>query len=300
METPAQRTTPPHLARVYWQAIRPATLWAAVVPVWVGVALALERDIRAPAAAFAALLGAVAIQIGTNLFNDYADFKSGADTEERIGPKRATQQGWLSEKVVLASSGAAFAVALVAGVYLALVAGWAIFAVGVVSICCGIAYTGGPYPLAYYGLGDIFVFVFFGVVAVVGTFYVQTQALSAEALVAGSALGLLCTGILVVNNLRDRHTDRKAGKNTLAVRFGARFSRWQYAAVMGTPFALVSGVALLQQRWGWLLPLLLLPAVAYEVRAIFRTDGQALNPHLGKTAQLELLFGGLLGIGVLL
>ncbi len=302
MDTVSSRS-PGALARplaAYWAAIRPATLWAAVVPVWVGAALALERGLHAPDAIVAALVGAMGIQIGTNLFNDYADFKSGADTEERIGPKRAVQQGWLSERAMLYATGVAFAIAFMAGLYLVVVSGWIIFSVGLLSILCGIAYTGGPYPLAYYGLGDIFVFFFFGLVAVGGTYYVQTGSLSFEVFVAGAALGLMCTGILVVNNLRDRHTDKKAGKNTLAVRLGAGFTRWEYVAVMLLPFILVSAVALLSQAWGWFLPLLLLPLVGREIRAIFTTDGAALNAHLGKTAVLELLFGLLLGIGVVL
>lgn len=284
----------------YVAAIRPATLWAAVVPVWVGTALAIADGVFAAGAALAALLGAVFIQIGTNLFNDYADFKSGADTDERLGPKRATQQGWLRPRAVLMATSACLVVASVAGIYLTWVAGWPILVVGIVSILSGLAYTGGPYPLGYKGLGDLFVFVFFGLVAVAGTYFVQAQTVSSNALIAGAALGFLCTAILVVNNLRDRHTDAKVNKNTLAVRFGARFVRWEYTLVVLAAFALTTAVAVLSGKLGWLLPLLLVPLGVSEIRAVWRTDGIALNPHLGRAARLELLFGALLGVGFLL
>ena len=286
---------------VWIAAIRPATLTAAVGPVLVGTALAQAAQVLRPLVALAALVGALLIQIGTNLFNDYADFEKGADTADRLGPARATQKGWLTPRQVLAGSIGALAAAFAVGIYLVTVGGWPIVAIGLASLACAVLYTGGPYPLAYTGLGDLFVFLFFGLVAVGGTYYLQAEAVSADALWAGAALGLLGTAILVVNNLRDRHGDAAAAKRTLVVRFGARFGRGEYVAVVLGAYALLGvAVALGHASPGWLLPMISLPLALRRVRAIYTKDGRALNPELGATAKLGFLFSVLLAIGAIL
>ena len=292
---------PPGAWRLWWAAARPATLLASVVPVAVGTALCAAQDLQRWGVALAALLGATAIQIGTNLFNDFADFRSGADTADRLGPARMTQRGWIAPRQVLRASVLAFAAATGAGFYLLWAAGWPVVLIGLSSIAAGVAYTGGPYPLGYRGLGDIFTFVFFGLVAVCGTYYVQARSLSVGCVAAAAAVGSLATAILVVNNLRDRHTDAPAGKRTLAVRFGAGFVRAEYVALLALAYALPVALWLAGRVGaGWLLPLLSLPLALGTARAVQRLDGAALNPLLGRTARLEALFGALLVVGVLL
>ena len=291
-------SAPPPL-RAFWLAARPATLWAAVVPVLVGSALARAHGSFRLGAAVAALVGAMLIQIGTNLFNDYADFGKGADTGARLGPPRATQQGWLRPQTVLAAALACFGAAAIVGLYLVAVAGWPLVVLGLCSIAAGLAYTGGPWPLAYVGLGEPFVFVFFGLVAVAGTYFVQALAINESAFWGGSAVGFLVTAILVVNNLRDRATDALAHKRTLAVRLGEGFTRWEYVALIGAAYAVpVLGVGLGALPWGWLLPLISLPFAAVTTRAVLREQGRALNPQLGATARLELIYGALLALGM--
>jgi 1,4-dihydroxy-2-naphthoate polyprenyltransferase len=291
----------PSLPKVWLLAARPRTLPAAVAPVVVGSALAYAHGGFNWWAALLAVIGAVCIQIGTNLFNDYADFRKGADTHERIGPARATQRGWLTPGAVLRGACFVFALATIAGLGLVLRGGWPIVAIGVASIACGFLYTGGPFPLAYLGIADLFVFVFFGLVAVGGTFYVETLHLVPEAMYAGAALGAVCTAVLVVNNLRDRTTDSIAGKRTLAVRFGARFARYEYIALIAFTYLVpIVGVATHVLPYAWLLPCASLPLAIAHIRGVLRTDGPALNAYLGKTAQLMLVFGLLLSAGVAL
>ena len=287
--------------RVWIGAIRPQTLTAGVAPVLVGSALAVADGVFSPGPALAALVGALLIQIGTNLFNDWADFVRGADGPDRLGPARATAQGWLTERQVLSACLLTFLAAIMVGGYLAWVGGWPIVVIGLLSIAAGLAYTGGPYPLAYVGLGDPFVLVFFGVVAVSGTYWLQAMTLTPAVLVASVCVGALATAILVVNNLRDRHSDARAGKRTLVVRFGALFARAEYVALLGAAYllvvvAVVAGVAPI----GWLLVLVTLPLAASELRAVRTTDGAALNRHLGGTGRLGLVFAVALSIGALL
>jgi 1,4-dihydroxy-2-naphthoate octaprenyltransferase len=294
--------TAPSTLRVWMSALRPATLTAAVGPVAVGTALAAAEGRSHVGAALAALFGATWIQIGTNLHNDAADFERGADTAERLGPARATQRGWLSARQVRAAMYASFALATLAGLYLVGLAGWPVVVIGVLSIASAVAYTGGPLPLGYVGLGDAFVLLFFGVVAVCGTYFVQTGTVTLTALLASVAVGTLATAILVVNNLRDRRTDRHAGKRTLVVRFGARFGHVEFVALLVVAYLLpvalfVHGGA---THLGWLLPLLSLPLAWREARAVLSRDGEALNPHLGGTARVGLLFNLLLALGVAL
>jgi len=214
-----------HWVRVWVLASRPKTLFAALTPVMLGTALAYSEGRGHALAAAAALLGAVGIQIGTNLANDYWDAKKGADGHERLGPVRVTAAGMLRPSTVFVGMVLVFTIAASAGLYLALRAGWPVVVIGVASIACGILYTAGPVPLAYVGLGDIFTFVFFGLVATVGTYFVQALECSGTAVVLGCVPGFYSVVLLALNNLRDREQDFAAGKKTLAVRFGARFAR---------------------------------------------------------------------------
>jgi len=282
-------------------AFRPKTLSAAVAPVLVGTALAYASGHGRALPALAALVGALLIQIGTNLTNDYYDFKKGADTAERLGPKRVTQSGLIAPDTVLRAAVLAFALAMAVGVYLVAIAGWPILVAGVFSVLCGYAYTGGPYPLGYHGLGDLFVFVFFGLVAVGGTYFVQAGALAAPALVAAVPIGALGAAILAVNNLRDVSTDEKAGKRTLVVRLGVPAGRAEYVAMLGlafiTPLAFwIAGWARAPVLLGWLA----LPAAIPPLRRVLREGGAALNPALGETARLQLVFAVLFSVGLLL
>lgn len=278
--------------RPWVMAARPATLWAGILPVALATALAHRMGGARLDVALCAGLGAVLIQIGTNLFNDWADFKRGADTAERLGPRRVTQQGLIEERTVLVAALVSFAAAAVCGLYLIPIGGWPIVVVGVSSIAAGILYTGGPYPLAYHGLGDLFVFVFFGLVAVCATTFLHRGTIGIDSVLCGAALGSLATAILVVNNLRDRHTDLMAHKRTLAVRLGARAARLQYAACLLVPFV-VSGVLAARTGFAMLLPLVCAPHAYATWRRVASTDGAALNPLLGATARLELAWTGL-------
>jgi 1,4-dihydroxy-2-naphthoate octaprenyltransferase len=261
-------------------------------------AVALGDGRAALLPATAALAGALLLQIGANLANDVFDFEKGADTEERLGPPRVTQLGLLTPAAVRRGVAAVFAAAAVVGLYLVAVGGWPIALVGALSIAAGLAYTGGPYPLGYHGLGDLAVFLFFGVVAVCGTYWVQALTLPAHVMALSVPIGALATAILVVNNLRDIDTDARAGKRTLAVRWGRGAARVEYAALLLVAYATcpllwLSGAAPL----GVLLPLLTLPFALALVRRVAREQGSALNDVLAATARLELGFALLLGAG---
>ncbi len=287
--------------RTWVLATRPKTLSAGVVPVAVGTALAFALGQGHLGAAAAALVGALLIQIGTNLTNDYYDWKKGADTRERLGPVRVTQAGLIAPRAVFRAAIASFALAFAVGMYLVAIAGWPIFAVGVLSLLFGYAYTGGPFPLGYNGLGDAFVFVFFGLVAVAGTFYVQALSLPVVALIAGVPVGALAVALLVVNNLRDVHTDAPVGKRTLVVRFGTRAGKWEYVLMLAlsyaTPLLLwVTGEA----SWLVLLPWVSAPLAFSPLRIVFRESGAILNTALAGTARLLLVFGLLFAAGLYL
>jgi 1,4-dihydroxy-2-naphthoate octaprenyltransferase len=292
-------TPVPSPLAVWFLATRPKTLVAGCVPVFVGSALAWRIGHFALVPALASLVGALLIQIGTNLANDYFDFRRGADTADRLGPARVTQQGWLSPSAVLRGSVVSFGLALVVGVYLVWVAGPVVVAIGLTSIVAGYAYTGGPYPLAYHGLGDVFVLVFFGLVAVGGTFFVQTGTVSALVLVASLPVGLLGVALLAVNNTRDVQTDAAAGKNTLVVRWGTGFGKAEYVACL-TVSALVP-LAL----WGagWTSPWVMVswlsfPMAVAPLRTLMRHRGKELNEALAGTAKLQLVFGLLFALGL--
>ncbi|MEE2756205.1 MAG: 1,4-dihydroxy-2-naphthoate polyprenyltransferase [Myxococcota bacterium] len=288
-------------AQIWVSAIRPATLWAGAVPVFVGAALAAAAGYGPGTSSILALVGALLIQVGTNLVNDYADFKTGADGPDRLGPKRATSEGWLKPRQVLAAALITLLCAGAVGVYLSTIGGAPILVLGIVSIVCAVAYTAGPVPLAYVGLGDVFVLAFFGVAAVAGTFYLETGFLDVGSVIAGLIIGALATMILVVNNLRDRVGDKRVGKRTLAVRFGPRFTRIQYLALCIAAYALtVYGVYTeLFSQWTYLVGMTI-PLAVSECRAVLKKDGQDLNPHLGGAAKLELAFGLLFCVGVVI
>lgn len=285
--------------RAWVRASRPKTLWAAVTPVAVGTACAISVSGFVPGPALAALGVAVSIQIGTNLSNDVLDFDRGADTERRVGPARAVQSGLLSRGQAWAGAWTAFGIGMVCGLYLVAVAGWPVFVVGAASIASGLLYTAGPWALAYTGLADLFVVLFFGFAAVCGTVYVQALQVPVAAWWSGLAVGALATAILVVNNLRDIEEDALAGKRTLAVRFGPRFARLEYAALLLFAHLATLPLAPLLGLWP-LLSWLALPFAAAVLRSTWRGEGAALNASLAATARLLLVFGVLLSVGVVL
>lgn len=299
----------PPLWKAWLISARPQTLTACAAPVVVGSALAAAGPGWRPELALVALLAAGGIQIGTNFVNDAADAATGADDGERIGPPRAVAQGWLSSRAVWIGAALSFAISLALGGVLIAACGWPLVVIGLSSIAAGYAYTAGPFPLAYLGLGDLFVVLFFGEVATLGTYYVHTGQLAWPVALAGLGLGLLATAILVANNLRDREGDARANKRTLVVRFGERFGRWEYALCVLLPFALLAFPPLLGVGgWGWLLPLLILPwglssalaVLRREESGAYRVDGVELIPRLVEAARMQLVYSLLLGVGVIL
>lgn len=295
MSPPSER---PSLGAVLFEAARPRTLPAGAAPVLLGVAAADVGGGIHPVAALLAFVGAMAIQIGTNYANDYFDWKNGADTDARIGPRRATQAGLVAPSTMAKATVGAFAVAVACGVGLIALAGWPVVVIGVLSVLCGVLYTGGPAPLGYLGLGDILVFIFFGPVAVMGTDFVQRGQWTPLAFALGAVAGLLSMAILVVNNLRDRVTDVDANKRTLAVRFGARFVRTEYLLCVVAAYAIVVGVAVWLKNPLVLLPLLTIPVAIKRVQAVHTLDGGALNPLLGGTGKLLVQVSVLLALGL--
>jgi len=282
-------------------AARPKTLPAAVAPVVVGTAVAIAEDGFAPIAAVAAFAVALLLQVGANLANDVFDFRRGADTAARLGPVRVTQGGLIPPERVLRATWLVLGAAALAGLVLVLRGGWPILLLGLLAIAAAVGYTGGPKPFGYLGLGEVFVFLFFGAVAVAGTAYVQTLDLTGLAAAAAVPIGCLATAIIVVNNLRDIETDRAAGKRTLAVRLGAARTRLEYAGLLAAAYlALPVGWALgLFSVWWWL-PWLSLPVAIPLARRLATASGAALNPLLGATARLEIVFALLLAGGILL
>lgn len=293
---------PPGPLRAWLHAARVPTLAASLVPVLVGSALAAhDRTFRA-GPALAALIGAVFIQIATNLVNDLGDARRGADTSERLGPRRALQMGWLSARATRTGVVVCLALATLAGLYLLGAAGWPVVVIGLASILAGIAYTVGPYPLAYHALGDLFVFLFFGVVAVCGTYFVQARAIHPATLLASVPVGALATAILVVNNVRDLETDRAAGKRTLAVRLGRGATRGFYRTLLLTAYLALFPLAASGRMGPWaLLPILTLPLGLAEIRRVAgHEDGPTLNRALLGTARLHAIFGILFALGIAL
>ena len=282
-------------------AARPATLTAAFAPVAVGTACAWRVGGFRWDAALAALLGAFLIQIATNFANDMFDFQKGADTEERLGPTRAAQAGLLTVRQLRRGIIVTFALALGTGVYLTWVAGPAVVVIGLASMTAGLAYTGGPFPLAYNGLGDVFVMAFFGFVAVCGTAFVQASFVPQIAWAASVPIGALATGILVVNNVRDFEGDARAGKTTLVVRFGRGAGVREYAFLLAAAYA----TPIIMFVFGWTsawvcLPLLTVLWAVGLLRSLVNDRGVALNQTLAESAKLLSLFGVLFAIGIAL
>lgn len=287
--------------QIWWLAIRPKTLPAAAAPVVVGSAVAYLDGSFQWLPALAALVGALCLQIGANLANDVFDFYRGADSGERLGPLRVTQAGLLSPGAVLAGMWVVFGIAALAGVYLFWQVGWAVIWIGIVSILAAIAYTGGPFPLGYYGLGDLAVFLFFGPVATCGTYFVQSGQVSRSAIWSCIPVGLLITAILVVNNLRDIDTDSASGKRTLAVRIGPLWTRREYIACLAIAYLVVLGVVLARivSAWG-MLAWFSIPLALKLIRLVKRESGRPLNQALAGSGQLALFFGALYSAGLII
>jgi len=288
--------------RIWVMASRIRTLPAAVAPVIVGTSLAGYQGVFHPLRLIAALVGAIFIQVGTNLSNDYSDARRGADAEDRLGPVRVTAGGLVPPRQVLVATYVSFGVAVLAGIYLIAVAGWQLLLIGIASILAGVLYTGGPRPYGYEGLGELFVFLFFGIVAVAGSYFVQTKHFVWEAFALAVPVGLLAAAILVVNNVRDIDTDRRAGKRTLAVRLGRERTRVLYAAMIYGAYVLTPITWLFGPLDIWvMLPLLSLPIAIPLIRTVRNhTDGPTLNMALAQTGVLQLSFCMLLAAGVLL
>jgi 1,4-dihydroxy-2-naphthoate octaprenyltransferase len=288
--------------RLWLVAARPRTLPAAVAPVLVGTALAIAADDCSALPFIAALVGSVFLQIGTNLSNDYSDARRGADTEDRLGPVRVTAGGLMPPRSVLVGTYFAFGVAVVAGIVLTVIAGPEMLVVGAASIVAGVLYTGGPRPYGYAGLGEVFVFVFFGVVAVVGSYYVQTEDLPWEAFALSVPVGLLASSILVVNNVRDVDTDRRAGKRTLAVKLGRERARLLFAAMLALSYVAVVAIpAAGGLSWWVTLPAVTIGLAVPLWRTVStRTDGPALNGALAGAGRLLAVFSLLLSAGIVL
>ncbi len=286
--------------RIWFMAARPRTLPTGAAPVLVGTALAhgdfhLLRFV-------AALVGAIFIQVGANLSNDYSDARRGADTEDRLGPVRVTAGGLVPPRQVLIATYVAFAVAVLAGAYLIAVAGVEILLVGVLSILAGVLYTGGPRPYGYEGLGEVFVFLFFGVAAVAGSYFAQAEQWTGTAFALSVPVGLLAAALLVVNNVRDMETDRRAGKRTLAVRLGRDRTRTLYAVMIGLAFVTATLPWLFGPLEAWVLLSWLTAPLAFRLVLTIRThtDGPTLNQALAQTALTQLAFCVLLSAGILL
>ena len=285
--------------QIWLGATRPRTLPAAVAPVLVGSALAAHDRRFDAAAAGLCLAFALLVQIGTNFANDYYDFIKGADTAARVGPRRAVAAGWVAPAAMRRMMWLVFSAAFLVGLTLIKWGGPWLLVVGVASIVCGLAYTGGPWPLGYHGLGDVFVFVFFGLVAVGATYFVQAGRVTAEAMLAAVAVGLLAANILVVNNYRDVETDGTVGKHTLVVRFGRAFARWQFGLSLAIAL-LIPAIFLLRGYRAWcLLPLVLLPMAWSHARRLrgAQTPGDLIG-LLGDTGKLLVLFAVLFAVGV--
>jgi 1,4-dihydroxy-2-naphthoate octaprenyltransferase len=291
---------PPTPLQVWLMAARPKTLPASIAPVLLGSAIAWYDGVFQLGPALAALAGGVLLQVGANLANDVFDFRKGADTKERLGPVRVTQAGLLTPQQVLAGMWAVFGLAALCGLYLTWVGGWPILAIGAAAIIAAIAYTAGPFPLAYLGLGEVFVVLFFGLAALGGTYYAQAGTISNLAWWSAVAIGLLVTNLIVVNNLRDIETDRKAGKMTLAVRLGPQGARVEYLVLMLLAYAIPvvlwqTGIApaAVMLAWGSSL------RAVYLTRLLWDATGRELNGVLAGTGLLALLYAALYAVGLI-
>lgn len=288
------------LLNIWIAAARPRTLPAAIAPVLVGTALAWHDNSVVWPAALACLGFALLVQIGTNFANDYYDHIKGADTAERVGPRRAVASGLVAPEVMKSAMMIVFMFAFIVGLSLLQFGGWPLLVIGVASIVCGVAYTGGPYPLGYNGLGDLFVFIFFGLVAVCTTFFVQTGYVSTEAIICSVGVGLLAANILVVNNYRDVETDRRAGKRTLVVRFGKNFARIQFGVSLFVALTIPVHLMRMGCKPVVLLPLGLAPLAWRHAQRLASAQTPAeLIALLGDTGKLLALYAILLSAGLL-
>jgi 1,4-dihydroxy-2-naphthoate octaprenyltransferase len=285
----------------WFLASRPKTLPAAVMPVFVGTAIEIHDGVFFAPAAIVALICSVLIQIGTNFINDLYDYLKGSDKKERVGPVRVLASGLISVNEMKIGIAIVFGSAFLLGLYLVYISDWVIFIIGILSLIAGYAYTAGPYPLAYNGLGDIFVFIFFGFVGTIGTYYIQTLEITPFVFWSSIPVGALITNILVVNNYRDIDEDKVAGKRTLAVMYGGRFARMQYLIFMIISYAILLVVYFtFKQSVLVFLPLLTLPVAIKLIKMIFKTTGKELNETLALTAKLSALYGLLFAVGILL
>ena len=288
--------------KIWVEAARPKTLAAAFVPVLIGATIAYQDELINWMATTVALLCAFLIQIGTNFANDYFDFVKGADTDERIGFERATAKGLISPKTMLNATIICMALAFIFGLYLVWIGGTVVLIIGLFSLLFGVLYTGGPFPLGYNGLGDLFVFIFFGIVAVMTTYYVNALAWSMDTFWASLAVGALCTNILVVNNLRDIEQDKIAGKKTLGVLFGETMLKVEYTFMLMLAFAIPPHFYFQLDYEVWIfLPFLILPVALLHTKTIWtETEKRNLNQQLEKTAKFMTIFGLLFSIGIIL
>ena len=289
----------PSWGAIWLSAARPKTLGAAFAPVFIGACLAYSDGVLNLWLVLACLIGAINLQLGTNFANDYFDFVKGADTEDRLGPVRATAAGWVTPEQMRWATILVYLALIPTAVFLISVGGWPITLIGIASVICSVAYTGGPFPLAYLGLGDIFVLVFFGPIAVGGTYYTQALTVPPEALVAGLMPGLIATALLAVNNLRDVPTDRVANKRTLAVRFGETFARVQITACLLVPIVLLplALVGWTQAHLGALASLLAAVPALSIIRRTWTLAGRDLVPVLGDVGKTLMLHSLLFGVG---
>ena len=289
---------------IWWLAIRPKTLSISITPVLLGSALAWhDQSIFSSLTFCIVLLSALCIQIGTNLYNDAADFEKGADTSERLGPGRAAQQGWLSAEQIKTGALISFIIAFIAGIYLAWLGGIAIIVLGLISILCGYAYTAGPKPIAYSPFGELFVLIFFGLCAVAGTYYLQSQKLELLILFIASGPGSIAAAILLVNNYRDLEGDERANKLTLVHYTGRPIARFIYSGMILYPYLLLFTLPLFQTGYSWfvLLPLLSILPAYKVIRLLYTLEiSVKLNIVLVKTAQLQITYALLLSLGLMI
>ena len=285
--------------KIWIEALRPKTLWASFAPVLIGTAMAYSDGKWDPIIAIFTMISAVLIQIGTNFANDYFDFFKGADTKKRIGPVRATASGLVKPKTMKIAYFTTFSFSIVFGFYLIERGGWPILIIGIFSVLFGILYTGGPFPLGYKGLGEIFVLIFFGPVAVGGTYYLQTQTINQYVMIAGLAPGLFSVAILTVNNFRDIETDKAANKKTLAVRFGKEFAITQYIStvIAASLIPIILCVCFRSNYWSLISILTLIIAVSPIKMIISNPDAETLNKMLAKTGILLIIYSILFAIG---
>lgn len=288
--------------RIWIDAARPKTLAAAFVPVFIGAAIAFADQEFSFHPSVLALICAFLIQIGTNFANDYFDHKNGADTDERVGFVRATAAGFVPPKTMLKATIATMLAAFLVGLYLVYITNWIVLVIGLLSLLFGILYTGGPYPLGYNGLGDVFVFIFFGIVAVMTTYYVNTLTWSIDTFWASLAVGALCTNILVVNNLRDVEQDAKVGKRTIGVLFGENTLKYEYTLMLLLAFAIPPHFYFQLNYSAWIfLPFITIPLAIKSTRTIWvETIKKNLNAELENTARLMAIFGILFTVGIIL